>query len=158
MSVNRYPNAYDMLDMNTSYRNSTAHPFSFMPAFRVLREKATTAGMQEVEQRMEQLPRMRGVRNQAVISFRSPLPNPLPEGEGVNGTAAPPNPWKKQTLLVCLPCVSVAIIYSISTFRVSAHFSRYPLATTGVPRRGAYGRGSSSRRVPWVTNLSVSAV
>jgi len=44
MSVTRYPNAYDMLDMNTSSRNLIAHPFSFMPAFRVLREKARMRG------------------------------------------------------------------------------------------------------------------
>jgi hypothetical protein len=40
-----------------------------MPAFRVLREKATTAGMQEIEQRMEQLPRMRGYENKQLSLF-----------------------------------------------------------------------------------------
>ena len=73
------------------------------------REKTTTAGMQEVEQRMEQLPRMTGYGDQAVILFRSPHPNPfmtcvwmLPVGEGINGTAV-----NAINLILCVSAVSL---------------------------------------------------
>jgi len=49
-------------------------------------EKVTTAWMQEVEYRMEQLPRMRGYKIRQLHLFY-PLSPALPEGEGVNRTA-----------------------------------------------------------------------
>ena len=48
------------------------------------REKVTTAWMPEVEQRREQLPRMRGIlKNKCLIEYEHPHPSPLPLGEGV---------------------------------------------------------------------------
>jgi len=79
MSVTRYPSAYDMLDMNTSYRNSTADPVSFMPAFRVLREKARMRGY-EIKQLSNLLISTNIQPPEAKSQFAEPLLQPHAAG------------------------------------------------------------------------------
>jgi general secretion pathway protein K len=79
--------------------------------------KATTAGMQEVGQRMEQLPRKRGYKRRQ-LSDLSPLPNPLPGGEGTDEVATRwrvgRNRQQGVALVTALLVVSLAAVAAVA--------------------------------------------